>query len=103
PELDVPGARCDEKCEEDPACPRVRRRPRIRDHEEREEQERAVFKAMNRDRQWFTEPDRSTEDKRHVERDERVGHIASARAVDDEAAETRHEEREKRDVAPLAR
>lgn len=56
---------------------------------------------MERNRQWFTEPDGSTEHERHVEPDERVGHITSARPVHDQAAETRHQEREECDVAPL--
>jgi hypothetical protein len=100
--LDVPGARRDKTREENPADSRVRRRPRIRDHEKGEEQQRAVFQTMNRDRQWLAEPDGSTEHQRHVEADERVGDVASACPVHNQTAETRHQECEECDVAPLA-
>jgi hypothetical protein len=50
-ELHVTRAQRDQNREENAAGARIGRRLRIRDHEEREEQQRAVFKAMERDRQ----------------------------------------------------
>src|SRR4051812_5623620 len=101
-ELDVPGSARGEKRKQDSSHARIRCRPRIRDHEEREEQEGAVLKTMGRDRQWLAEPERSTEYQGHVERDERIGHIAAARTVHDESAETGHQKREEGDVPPLS-
>ena len=40
----------------------------IRDHEEREEQQRAALQAMERNRERLAQPERAPEDERHVER-----------------------------------
>src|SRR4051812_20973689 len=101
-ELDVPGSERGDKREQDSSRTRIRRRARIRDHEECKEEQRAAVQAVNRDRQWLTEPQRSTEHQGHVEPDERIGDITPARAVHDEAAEAGHQEPEECDVAPLS-
>src|ERR1044071_6767485 len=48
-ELDVAGAQGDERGEEDAAGARVGRGARVGDHEKREEQQRAVLEAVQRD------------------------------------------------------
>src|SRR5450432_1887629 len=51
PELDVRGAGCDERPEHDASRAGVRRGLRVRNHEEREEEQRAALEPMERDRQ----------------------------------------------------
>ena len=101
PELHVPGAERDERREQHPARARIRRRPRIRDHEKREEQERPVLEAMDRNGQRLAEPDRSSEDEREVTGGKHICDVTARRSIDDKAAETGHQEREERHAAPL--
>ena len=62
-----------------------------------------LSQPVQRNRHRLAEIERPAEHQRAVEGDERVGDVAARRAVDDQAAEARHQEREERHRSPLPR
>lgn len=101
-ELDVASADRYQDGEEHAAGARVGRRLRIGDHEEREQEQRAVLQAMKGNRQRLAQPERAADEDRAPRDDECVRHIASRGAIDDEAAHAGDEKREEGKAAPLA-
>ena len=100
-ELHDAGADRDEDGEQDAARARVRRRPRVGDHEEREEQEGAVLEPMERDR-------RAARRARAIGRPAaprstrgRPRHVAARGAVDDQRPRRGEQEGEDGRAAPL--
>ena len=103
-ELDVPGDEGDQRAEEHARRPDVRRRPRIRDHEEGEEQQAAALEAAHRDGHRLAQVERAAEQQRRVDDDEGAARRRErSGAVGDQAAQARHQEGEERDAAPLRR
>jgi hypothetical protein len=101
-ELDEPGARSHQRAEQDASGSRVGRRLRIRDHEEREEHERAALEAMERNAERLSEPERPRDEESRVGHEEGHGHVAPGRAVHDQAARRGEQEAEHGRAAPLS-
>ncbi len=101
--MDEPGAQRHQEGEEDAAGPRVGRGLGVRDHEEGEQEERSVRDLVEGDRHRLSQPERAAEQDRQVEGEEGPGHVAARGAVDHEATQAGHQEREEGDAPPLAR
>ena len=97
------GSEGDHESKHDTAGSGIGRRLGIRDHEEREQEERAVLKMVKGNREGVAEKRCTGEDDRAIETDEGVGDVASRRAVDHEATATGEKKREEGSGAPLAR
>src|SRR6476660_8116823 len=63
PELHVRGAESDQDAEKDPPGARIRSRLRVRDHEEREEEQRAALEPVERNRERIVGGERPREQK----------------------------------------
>ena len=101
PELHEPRAACDDCGEENAARARVWRRLRIGNHEECEDQQRAVFESMQRNRQRIAEADRAGDEEGGPEEEKRERDVAALRSNDDDRAGTHHEKSEEGHAAPL--
>src|SRR3954454_7304795 len=98
PVVDVPAAERDERGEEDPSRTRVGRGLRIGNHEEGEEQQRAALQPVKRNRERLADPQRTSDDQRAPEDDERIRDVAARRAIDDQSANAGDQESEEGDV-----
>ena len=102
-ELDEDRAPRDEKGEQDPSRPGVRRRLRIRDHEEGEEKECSALQAMQRDRQRLAERCGPREQEKRIEAEKRQRDVAPRGPAHDEDSGAGDGEREEGSRSPLAR
>ena len=102
-ELDVASAEGHQRGEENAAGARVGRRLGIGDHEEREEEQRAVLHPMKRNGHRLAQPERAADEDRTPGHDERVGHITPRRTIDHQAADAGDEKCEEGQAAPLSR
>ena len=100
-ELDDPCAGGHERGEQHAPGARVRRRPRIRDHEEREEHERAAFESVDGDGERLSEPEGPADEQRRIGAEKGHRHVAPGRAVHDEPSRRSEEEPEHGRAAPL--
>ena len=89
-------AQSDEHSEEDARRAAIGRRFGVRDHEEGEEEERAVLDLVDWNGEPRSEPERAAEKDRAVAREERKGDVGARGAVHHEAAEACEEERGQR-------
>jgi hypothetical protein len=101
-ELDAPGARGHQCREEHASCPRIGRGLRIRDHEEREEHERAALEPVQGDAERLPEPERPADEQRGEGGEEGHRHVAPGCAVHDQPASRGQDEPEHGRAAPLA-
>ena len=92
----------DQEREEHTTRAPVRRRARVRDHEEGEQEQGPVLEPVQRDRHRLAQPQRAPANERGVEDEERDRHVAARGAIDHEAADTGHQESEEGRASPLA-
>jgi len=100
-ELDEPRPGDDEEREEQAARAGIRRRPGVRDHEEGEDEERSALQLVQGYGDRVPEPRGTAHEQQQVQREERVGDVAPARPVDDEAPEASDQEAEEGGAPPL--
>ena len=102
-ELHDVGARRDHDREQDPAGARVGCRPRIRDHEEGEQDEGPVLQAMERNGKRVAEPERPRDEQGHPAGEEGPRHVGAPRAIDDQTTRRCEQEGEHGQASPLPR
>ena len=103
PELERGRCARHDRAEQQAAGGRIRRRARIGDHEEREQEQRAVPELVQRDREGVAEPDRAAGDDERVGYEERKRGFSATCPRQHEHAERNQRQAAERRAAPLAR
>jgi hypothetical protein len=101
PELHVARPEGHEQREQHPASPRIGRRLGVRNHEERENEERAISQAMQWNRDRFAEPGGAAEEEARVRAEEAERDVGPFGARHDDQPDGGNQERKERRLAPL--